>query len=81
MPTYKDTFKYAFKKGNKVVEVGITKNLYYREYELQQKPGWSRGKIMQIGFRTNYSTARAWEIEQAKQGWPVPGVKEAATPT
>ena len=81
MPTYKTVFRYAFKKGNKVVEVGITGDIQYREYELRKKPGWSKGKITQIGFMTDYDTARAWEIEQAKQGWPVPNVKETATPT
>ena len=78
MPTYKTFYKYAFKKGNKVVEVGITENLYYRQYELRKKPGWSKGKIMKIGFMTDYNNARAWEIEQAKQGWPAPDVKETA---
>ena len=76
MPTDKTIFKYAFKKGDKIVEVGITNHLYLREHQLKQKPGWSKGKITQIGFMTDYDTARAWEREQAKQGWPVRHAEE-----
>ena len=81
MPTNKTVFKYAFKRGNKVVEVGITGDIQLREHQLKQKPGWSKGKIVKIGFMTDYDSARAWEREQAKQGWPMRNEKETATPT
>ena len=71
MPTNRDTFKYYFKKGNKIVHAGITYDLDRREAEHQQKHGWGKGHIKQVGFRTTRDAALAWEREQAKQGKPV----------
>lgn len=71
MPTDRDTYKYYFKKGNKIVYVGITNDIDRREAEHKSQPGWSKGHIKQVGFRTTYDAAREWEQEQAKQGKPV----------
>ena len=71
MPTDRDTYKYYFKVGNKIVHAGITNNLGRRESEHQSKPGWSRGRIVQVGSRTTRDAALEWEREQAKQGKPV----------
>ena len=57
----RDTFKYQFKKGNKILHGGITDNLERREAEHQQK--WPDGKIKQIGRKTTEEAARKWEVE------------------
>ena len=71
MPTDRDTYKYHFKKGNKIVHTGITNDIDRREAEHKSQPGWSKGHIKQVGLRTTYDAAREWEQEQAKQGKPV----------
>ena len=55
----RDTYKYQFKEGNKVVHGGITGDLDRREKEHQQK--WSGGHIKQVGRRTTEEAARDWE--------------------
>ncbi len=77
MPTDRDTYKYHFKQGNKIVHTGITNDIDRREAEHRDEPGWSKGHIKQVGFRTNYTAAREWEREQEKQGKPV-GKKQRA---
>jgi len=57
----RDTYKYEFKVGNKVVHGGITNDLGRREYEHQLK--WSKGHIKQVGRRTTEEAARQWEKE------------------
>jgi predicted GIY-YIG superfamily endonuclease len=42
----RDTFKYHFKIGNKIVHSGITNDLERREQEHQQK--WPGGHIKQV---------------------------------
>ncbi|MDE0144299.1 MAG: hypothetical protein OXI53_00275 [Nitrospira sp.] len=71
MPTDRDTYKYHFKKGNKIVHTGITNDIDRREAEHRSEPGWSKGHIKQIGLRTTHEAALQWEEEQAKQGKPV----------
>ena len=60
----RDTYKYHFKVGNKVVHSGITDNLERREQEHQQK--WPRGHIIEVGRRTTEEAAREWEKKQEK---------------
>ena len=60
----RDTYKYHFKVGNKVVHSGITDNLERREQEHQQK--WPRGHIVEVGRRTTEEAAREWEKKQKK---------------
>ena len=71
MPTNRVTYKYHFKLGNKIVHTGITNNIDRREAEHQRKRGWGKGHIKQVGLRTTYDAALAWEREQEKQGKPV----------
>lgn len=55
----RNTYKYYFKVGNKIVHGGITKDLRRRELEHQQE--WPKGHIVQVGRRTTEETARKWE--------------------
>ena len=71
MPTDRTIYKYHFKKGNKIVRTGITNDIDRRQMELRKKPGWGKGHMKQVGFRTTYRVAREWELEQDKQGKPV----------
>ncbi len=71
MSTNRDTYKYHFKKGNKIVHTGITNDVDRREMEHKNKPGWSRGHIRRVGLRTTREAALKWEQEQVKQGKPV----------
>ena len=64
MSSNRDTFKYHFKIGNKVVHGGITNDLDRREEEHQQK--WPSGHITQVGRRTTEDAARKWEEDE---GW------------
>jgi len=59
MAKSKDTFKYYFKVGNKIVHGGITNDLERREQEHQQK--WPKGHIYKVGHRTTEEAARKWE--------------------
>ena len=61
--TNRDTYKYQFKVGTKVVYVGTAKDLKQREAEHQQK--WAKGHIMQVGRRTTEHAARSWEKDTA----------------
>ena len=58
----RDTYKYYFKTGNKIVHGGITNDLDRREIEHQQK--WPKGHITQVGRRTTEESARNWEKEK-----------------
>ena len=60
MPTSnRDTYKYHFKVGNKIVHRGITYDLVRREQEHQLE--WPNGHIVQIGNRTTRDAALEWE--------------------
>ncbi len=58
----RDTYKYQFKVGNKIVHGGITDDLERREAEHQQK--WPKGHIKQVGRRTTEKVAREWEKDK-----------------
>jgi len=58
----RDTAKYHFKVGNKIVHGGISKDLEQREAEHQQK--WPKGHIKQVGKKTTQDAARKWEKEK-----------------
>lgn len=66
MAAKRDTYKYHFKNGRKIVWSGITDDLERREGEHQRKPGWSGGHILQVGHRTTEEAAREWEEKQNK---------------
>ena len=71
MPTNRDTYKYHFKKGNKIVHTGITNDIDRREAEHRSDPGCSKGHIKQVGLRTTRDAALEWEREQGKEGKPI----------
>lgn len=58
----RDTYKYYFKIGNKIVHGGITNDLERREQEHQLK--WPNGHIEQVGILTTEEAAREWEKEK-----------------
>ena len=65
----RDTFKYHFKKGNKIIHTGITNDLERREGEHKSTYG-DDGQIKQVGRRTTRDAALGWEADQAKRGNP-----------
>ena len=65
----RDTYKYHFKEGNKIVHTGITNDLDRREQEHKQDFGKS-GHIKKVGNITTRDAALKWEGEQAKRGNP-----------
>lgn len=62
MTRKRDTIKYQFKVGNKIVHGGITNDLERREQEHQQK--WAKGHIKQVGRKTTEDAARDWEEDK-----------------
>ena len=60
--TKRDTYKYQFKVGNKIVHGGITDDLERREAEHQRE--WPKGRIKKVGQRTTENAARKWEKEK-----------------
>ncbi len=65
----RDTYKYHFKKGNRIVHTGITNDLDRREQEHKQTYGTS-GHIKQVGHAATRDAALKWEGEQAERGKP-----------
>ncbi len=59
MTAPRDTYKYHFKVGNKIVHGGKTDDLERREAEHQQK--WPKGHITQVGRKTTDEAALTWE--------------------
>jgi len=55
----RDTYKYNFKVGNKIVHSGITIDLERREKQHQRR--WPNGHIKQVGYRTTADAARKWK--------------------
>ena len=62
MAKRRDTYKYHFKVGNKIVHGGITNDLERREQEHQEER--PKGHIKQVGHRTTEEAAREWEKEK-----------------
>ena len=60
----RDTFKYDFKVGNKIVHSGITQDIERREEEHQQR--WPKGHIVKVGTATTEKAAREWEETKQK---------------
>lgn len=69
MTDERDTYKYHFKRGNKILHTGITNDLERREQEHQSEID-SKGHITQVGRRTTRDGAEAWEDEQREKGKP-----------
>ncbi len=62
MARSRNTYKYQFKVGNKIVHGGITADLERREQEHKQK--WPKGHIVQVGRKTTEDAAREWENDK-----------------
>ena len=60
----RNTYKYDFKIGQKIVHSGITNDLDRRGDEHQQK--WPSGHIVQVGYRTTREAAMNWEGRKRK---------------
>ena len=60
----RDTYKYHYKVGRKIVHSGKTDDLERREGEHQGR--WPGGHIFQVGHRTTEKAAREWEEKQQK---------------
>ena len=65
----RDTFKYHFKLGRKIVHTGITNDLKRREQEHKRTYG-KNGHITKIGIATTRDAALRWETDQARMGRP-----------
>ena len=65
----RDTYKYHFKQGIRIVHTGITNDLERREQEHKQTFGES-GHIKKVGRATTRDAALKSESEQAKRGNP-----------
>ena len=63
MSKSRNTYKYQFKRGNKILHEGITKDLERREKEHQANID-SKGHIKQVGRRTTEEAAKKWEEER-----------------
>lgn len=61
MAAKRDTDKYLFVNGRRIVHGGITNDLDRREREHRQK--WPNGHIVKVGRKTNRRAALAWERE------------------
>jgi predicted GIY-YIG superfamily endonuclease len=66
MSKQRDTYKYVFKVGNKIVYGGITNDVERREQEHKNK--WPTGHIVKVGRRTTEDAARKWEEEVQREG-------------
>ena len=58
----RNTYKYRFWYGGKVVHHGITNDLERREGEHQRR--WPGGRVEQVGLKTTRSAAEEWERER-----------------
>jgi predicted GIY-YIG superfamily endonuclease len=64
MSNSRNTYKYHYKVGHKIVHSGVTNDLERREQEHQQK--WPKGHIIQVGRKTTEDAALEWEQHQKK---------------
>lgn len=65
----RDTYKYHFKRGHRIVHTGITSDLERREDEHKRNFG-EDGHILKVGRATTRDAALEWEREQAAKGRP-----------
>ena len=66
----RDTHKYHFKDGNRVVHTGITNDLDRRESEHRRDHDLPKGHIYKVGNRTTRDAATNWEDMQREKGKP-----------
>ncbi len=60
----RDTYKYDFVKGGRIVHSGITREPERREGELRREHGG--GNLREVGRRTTEEAARTWEKGKRK---------------
>jgi len=65
----RDTYRYHFIQGNRIVYSGITTDLKTREREHRQRFG-EDGHIKQVGPATTRDTGLVWETRQTELGNP-----------
>lgn len=65
----RNTYKYHFKIGNRIVHTGITNDLDRREQEHKSTYG-AEGQITRVGRATTLDAALKWEGEQTRLGNP-----------
>ena len=75
----RDTYKYHFKLGNRIVHTGITNDLARREDQHRRASGLN-GHIEQVGRRTTRAAALDWERRQRDREKPTEGYTVAMTP-
>ena len=71
MKDKRNTYKYHFLMGNKIVHTGVTNDLERRENEHRQQSGQQKGHIRQVGYVVNRKAAAEWEQQQQDAGKPV----------
>jgi len=64
MAEKRDTYKYHFKVGKRIIYRGVTNDLERRELEHKQR--WPSGKIHKVGVRTTRIKALEWEKNGGK---------------
>lgn len=64
MANIRNTFKYHFKQGNRIVHRGITNDLERRESEHNNNYG--SGRIVKVGNKTTREAALKWERNGGK---------------
>ena len=69
----RDTVRYHFKKGNKIVHTGITNDPERREAEHQEKV--AGGRLVKQGPKVTRESAERWEREQTRRGKPTTGYR------
>ncbi|MBI4336454.1 MAG: hypothetical protein HY683_01295 [Chloroflexi bacterium] len=60
----RNTFKYALRKGRRIVHRGITNDLARRQAEHRQR--WPGAKMTKVGRQTTRGAALKWEREGGK---------------
>ena len=80
MQEFRDTYKYHFKLGNRIVHTGITTDLDRREKQHRRASGLKNGHIEQVGRRTTRPAALEWERRQREREKPTEGYTVAITP-
>ena len=63
----RNTYKYHFKRGHKILYTGITDDLERREQEHRKNYG-DGGHIKKVGNATTRDAALKWEREQSERG-------------
>lgn len=58
----RDTYKFHFIVGDRIMDIGITTDTEHRERELRQR--WPKGRLIKIGTCTTRNSAKKWERQE-----------------